>query len=93
MLVVLVAARGYVRVGVPFDRAVIAVLDLPPDEGTLLLHLGRWIVLPMVVAGTWWTWAARLYLRMDRPALVGWSVAAVATFVSTVATQLVRGII
>jgi len=69
------------------------LLGLPSDEGTLLLHLGRWIVLPTLVAGTWWTWAARHHLRMDRPVLIGGSVAAVAMSVGTIATHLVRGIL
>jgi len=46
------------------------------DQGFLLGIFGSFVV-PIVLAATWWTWAARHYLRMQRPVLVGAAVATV----------------
>jgi len=53
------------------------------DAGLMLLAVG-WVAIPIAFAATWWTWAARDYLRMQRPLAVGLSVAAVADLLAIV---------
>jgi hypothetical protein len=67
-------------------------LGLSPDDGRLLLDVIRWILVPAVIAGVWWSLAARHHLRLARPRGVGWSVAGVAALSGTVCMQLWRGI-
>jgi hypothetical protein len=53
----------------------------------MLVGLG-WVAIPIAYAATWWTWAARHYLRMQRPVAVGLAVAAVADAVVVTAVVL-----